>query len=151
MRPKTLDHVALWVADRDPIADFVTRHLGMHVIDRSEKFTLVGSNARRGKLTLFVAESPRERGALERVALRVNDLRAALHTMVAIFATSATVKPSIVGIKATLEAGYRSTFRVEQEVVYVVQTDQGQEVFSPEEFEKKYGWKNDPEKVRLLP
>ena len=28
MRPKTLDHVALWVADRDPITDFVTERLG---------------------------------------------------------------------------------------------------------------------------
>jgi len=64
MRPQTLDHVALWVADRDPIADFVTAHLGMHVIERTDKFTLVGSDARRGKLTLFEAEGPRERGAL---------------------------------------------------------------------------------------
>jgi len=24
VRPLTLDHVALWVADREPIADFVT-------------------------------------------------------------------------------------------------------------------------------
>jgi catechol 2,3-dioxygenase-like lactoylglutathione lyase family enzyme len=78
MNPKTLDHVALWVADRDTIAGFVTRHLGMHVIDRTDKFTLVGSNARRGKLTLFDADGPRERGALEHVALRVNDLRGAL-------------------------------------------------------------------------
>ena len=53
MRPQTFDHVALWVADRDPIADFVTAHLGMHVIDRTDKFTLVGTDARRGKLTLF--------------------------------------------------------------------------------------------------
>ena len=74
----TLDHVALWVADREPIADFVTRHLGMHVIDSTERFTLVGSDARRGKLTLFAAEGPRERGALEHVALRVNDLETAL-------------------------------------------------------------------------
>ena len=78
MNPKSLDHVALWVADRDPIADFVTRHLGMHVIDRTDTFTLVGSDARRGKLTLFAAEGPRDRGALEHVALRVNDLREAL-------------------------------------------------------------------------
>src|SRR5438093_10488722 len=78
MHPKTLDHVAFWVADRDPIADFLTRHLGMHVIDRTDTFTLVGSDARRGKLTLFAAEGPRDRGALEHVALRVNDLRAAL-------------------------------------------------------------------------
>jgi catechol 2,3-dioxygenase-like lactoylglutathione lyase family enzyme len=78
VRPQTLDHVALWVAERDPIADFVTAHLGMHVIERTDKFTLVGSDARRGKLTLFEAEGPRERGALKHIALRVYDLRAAI-------------------------------------------------------------------------
>src|ERR671927_1694450 len=78
MHPKTLDHVAFWVADRDPIADFLTEHVGMHVIDRTDAFTLVGSDARRGKLTLFAAEGPRERGALAHVALRVNDLDGAL-------------------------------------------------------------------------
>jgi catechol 2,3-dioxygenase-like lactoylglutathione lyase family enzyme len=78
MNPTKLDHVAYWVADRDSIADFVTAHLGMHVIDRTDTFTLVGSNARRGKLTLFAAEAPRERGALAHVALRVSDLEAAL-------------------------------------------------------------------------
>jgi catechol 2,3-dioxygenase-like lactoylglutathione lyase family enzyme len=76
--PETLDHVALWVADRDPIADFLTGHIGMHVIDRTDKFTLVGSDARRGKLTLFDAEGPRERGALKHVALRVSELDEAL-------------------------------------------------------------------------
>jgi catechol 2,3-dioxygenase-like lactoylglutathione lyase family enzyme len=81
MRPKTLDHVALWVADRDAIAQFVTRHLGMHVIDETDRFTLVGADARRGKLTLFAAEGPRERGALEHVALRVSDLRAAVERL----------------------------------------------------------------------
>ncbi len=78
MRPKTLDHVALWVADRDRIADFLTERLSMHVIERTDKFTLVGSDARRGKLTLFVEEGPRERGALKHVALRVTDLERAL-------------------------------------------------------------------------
>jgi catechol 2,3-dioxygenase-like lactoylglutathione lyase family enzyme len=78
MNPTKLDHVAYWVADRDSIAEFVTAHLGMHVIDRTDTFTLVGSNARRGKLTFFVAEGPRERGALVHVALRVSDLDAAL-------------------------------------------------------------------------
>ena len=68
MRPKTLDHVALWVADRDRIAEFVTERLSMHVIERTDKFTLVGTDARRGKLTLFAEEGPRERGALEHVA-----------------------------------------------------------------------------------
>jgi catechol 2,3-dioxygenase-like lactoylglutathione lyase family enzyme len=78
VRPLTLDHVALWVADREPIADFVTAHVGMHVIEQTDRFTLVGSDARRGKLTLFDADGPRERGALKHVALRVSDLRAAI-------------------------------------------------------------------------
>ena len=78
MNPQTLDHVAYWLADRDAIAGFAVAHLGMHVIDRTEAFTLVGADARRGKLTLFAAAGPRERGALEHVALRVNDLERAL-------------------------------------------------------------------------
>jgi catechol 2,3-dioxygenase-like lactoylglutathione lyase family enzyme len=77
VKPKTLDHVAYWVADREPLVDFATRHLGMHVVDRQDNFTLVGSNARRGKLTLFDAEGPRERGAIKHVALRVSDLEQA--------------------------------------------------------------------------
>jgi catechol 2,3-dioxygenase-like lactoylglutathione lyase family enzyme len=72
VRPLTLDHVAFWVADRDAIADYATQHLGMHIVDRQDKFTLVGSDARRGKLTLFDAEGPRDRGAFKHVALRVN-------------------------------------------------------------------------------
>jgi catechol 2,3-dioxygenase-like lactoylglutathione lyase family enzyme len=78
VNPKTLDHVAYWLADRDAVADFVVGHLGMHVIDRTDAFTLVGADARRGKLTLFAADGPRERGALEHVALRVGDLDQAL-------------------------------------------------------------------------
>jgi catechol 2,3-dioxygenase-like lactoylglutathione lyase family enzyme len=78
VRPKTLDHIAYWLDDRDRVADFVTSHLGMHVIERTDKFTLVGRDALKGKLTLFDAEGPRERGALKHVALRVNDLDAAL-------------------------------------------------------------------------
>jgi catechol 2,3-dioxygenase-like lactoylglutathione lyase family enzyme len=77
VRPKTLDHVAFWVADRDPIADFATEHLGMHVIDRTDAFTLIGSDARHGKLTLFSSEGPREQGAFKHVALRVSDLERA--------------------------------------------------------------------------
>jgi catechol 2,3-dioxygenase-like lactoylglutathione lyase family enzyme len=78
MNPKTLDHVAYWLADRDAVADFALRHLGMHVVDRTDAFTLVGADARRGKLTLFAADQPRERGALEHVALRVGNLEQAL-------------------------------------------------------------------------
>jgi catechol 2,3-dioxygenase-like lactoylglutathione lyase family enzyme len=50
----------------------------MHVIDRTDAFTLVGADARRGKLTLFSADGPRQRGALEHVALRVRNLERAL-------------------------------------------------------------------------
>ena len=78
MRIETLDHVALWVSDRDRLADFLTRHLGMHVISRTDRFTLVGADARRGKLTLFSAEGDREPGPLVRVVLRVRDLDAAV-------------------------------------------------------------------------
>ncbi|MBA3716641.1 MAG: VOC family protein [Actinobacteria bacterium] len=78
MRPETLDHVALWVADRDRIADFLTARVGMHVVDRTDDFTLVGSDARRGKMTLFAEDGPREPGPLKHVALRVSDLENAL-------------------------------------------------------------------------
>ena len=81
MQANALDHVALWVADRDPLADFACEHLGMHVIDRTDDFTLVGSDARRGKLTLFTAEGPREPGVLERVVLRVSNLADALEAL----------------------------------------------------------------------
>jgi catechol 2,3-dioxygenase-like lactoylglutathione lyase family enzyme len=78
MKIKTLDHVALWVADRDRLSDFLTRHVGMHIIDRTEAFTLVGSDARRGKLTLFAADGERAPGPLAHVALRVRNLDDAL-------------------------------------------------------------------------
>jgi catechol 2,3-dioxygenase-like lactoylglutathione lyase family enzyme len=71
--PKTLDHVALWVADRDALADYAVANLGMHVIERTDRFTLLGSDARRFKLTLFAAAGPRDRGALKHVTLRTND------------------------------------------------------------------------------
>ena len=76
--PTSLDHVALWVADRSALAGFACAHLGMHVIEETDKFTLVGADARRGKLTLFDAEGPRAPGPLERVVLRVRDIEAAL-------------------------------------------------------------------------
>ena len=74
MDPKTLDHVAFWLADREPIAETLTGRFGMHVIDRQDNFALVGADARRGKLTLFDAEGPREQGAFKYVALRVSKL-----------------------------------------------------------------------------
>ena len=78
MNPRTLDHVALWVADRARMVDAATG-IGLRVIEQTDRFTLLGTDARRGKLTLFDAPgsdgaAPRERGALERIGLRVSSL-----------------------------------------------------------------------------
>jgi catechol 2,3-dioxygenase-like lactoylglutathione lyase family enzyme len=73
-----LDHVALWVADRDALAGELVGSFGMHVIERTERFTLVGADARRGKLTLFAAEGPREPGQLAAIGLRVPELERAV-------------------------------------------------------------------------
>jgi catechol 2,3-dioxygenase-like lactoylglutathione lyase family enzyme len=79
--PTSLDHVALWVDEREPLATFLCDHLGMHVIEETDTFTLVGIDAKLGKLTLFDAEGPRQRGALERVVLRVSDLDAVVESL----------------------------------------------------------------------
>jgi catechol 2,3-dioxygenase-like lactoylglutathione lyase family enzyme len=78
IRPQSLDHVALWVDQREPMASFCCEHLGMHVIEQTDTFTLIGVDAKLGKLTLFDAEGPREVGALQHVALRVGDVDAAV-------------------------------------------------------------------------
>jgi catechol 2,3-dioxygenase-like lactoylglutathione lyase family enzyme len=78
MKPTAFDHVALWVSQRDAISRFLCDHLGMHEIEKTDTFTLVGADALRGKLTLFDADGPREHGALTRIVLRVSDLEAAL-------------------------------------------------------------------------
>ena len=74
MSPNTLDHVALWVEERDRIVDLAVSRLGVHVIERTDRFTLLGADARRFKLTLFDAEGPREPGALKHIALRMPSL-----------------------------------------------------------------------------
>ena len=48
------------------------------------------------------------------------------------------------------EGHYRGPAETEESLVYVVQTDQGQETLNPEEFSKKYGWKNDPQRIRII-
>ena len=63
------------------MAGFLCDHLGMHVIEETDTFTLVGVDAKLGKLTLFDAEGPRESGALERVVLRVEDLDSVLRDL----------------------------------------------------------------------
>ncbi len=79
--PTSLDHVALWVDDREPLATFLCDQLGMHVIEETDTFTLVGIDAKLGKLTLFDADGPRQRGALERIVLRVADLESVLSAL----------------------------------------------------------------------
>src|SRR3954470_17395704 len=77
-RPSSFDHVALWVDARDAIAEFAYANLGMHEIERTDTFTLIGVDAKEGKLTLFDADGPREAGVLSRIVLRVSDLDEAL-------------------------------------------------------------------------
>ena len=46
------------------------------------------------------------------------------------------------------EGHYRASPGIEKDLVYAVLTDKGEQLMlSPAEFAKKYGWKNDPEKV----
>jgi WD40 repeat protein len=45
---------------------------------------------------------------------------------------------------------FRGSPGVERELVYVVQTDNGQRTLTHDEFGRRYGWKNDPGRVRLL-
>lgn len=75
MKVLKLDHIALYMADRAAAAEFLTSHLGFHVVDHTDRYTLVGAGGRVGKLTLFDAPgdltpSP---GPIERVNIRVSD------------------------------------------------------------------------------
>ena len=78
MRALAFDHVALWVDQRAELASLLTDVSGMHEVERTDAFTLLGGDARLGKLTLFDAEGPRERGPLTRIVLRVPDLGACI-------------------------------------------------------------------------
>ena len=71
---RSLDHVALWTDEREALEGFLLERTGVHEIERTDAFTLLGADARRGKITLFDAIGPREPGALQRVVLRVHDL-----------------------------------------------------------------------------
>ncbi len=75
MKVKRLDHIALYMGNRDVAAKFLTKHLGFHVVDHTERYTLVGAGGRLGKLTFFDAPqgttpSP---GEIERITIRVAD------------------------------------------------------------------------------
>src|ERR671926_1696019 len=79
MNVKRLDHIALYMGDRDAAAGFLTTRLGFHVVDHTDRYTLVGAGGRLGKLTLFDAPegttpSPE---VIERINVRVADPEAA--------------------------------------------------------------------------
>jgi hypothetical protein len=63
------------------MSDYLTANFGLHVIERTDRFTLLGADARRGKLTLFDAEGPREHGPLKHVALRARDADESVHDL----------------------------------------------------------------------
>ena len=75
MKIRKLDHIALYMVDRDAAADFLTLYLGFHVVDRTDRYTLVGAGGRLGKLTLFDAPEGTgvSRGSIERINIRVAD------------------------------------------------------------------------------
>ena len=73
MKVQKLDHVALYMGDRSMAAEFLTSYLGFHVVDHTDRYTLVGAGGRVGKLTLFDAPegttpSPE---VIERINIRV--------------------------------------------------------------------------------
>jgi catechol 2,3-dioxygenase-like lactoylglutathione lyase family enzyme len=79
MKVNMLDHIALYMNDRDAATRFLTTYLGFHVVDHTERYTLVGAGGRLGKLTLFDAPqgtSPSP-GEIGRITIRVADPEAA--------------------------------------------------------------------------
>jgi catechol 2,3-dioxygenase-like lactoylglutathione lyase family enzyme len=79
VKVKKLDHVALYMSDRGAAAKFLTSHLGLHVVDHTDRYTLVGAGGRIGKLTLFDAPEGTvpSAGVIERINIRVADPQAA--------------------------------------------------------------------------
>jgi catechol 2,3-dioxygenase-like lactoylglutathione lyase family enzyme len=75
VKVQKLDHIALYMSNRDAAADFLTSYLGFRVVDRTDRYTLVGAGGRIGKLTLFDAPEGAAPTAapLERVEVRVED------------------------------------------------------------------------------
>src|SRR5215210_828596 len=79
MNVQRLDHIAIYMGDRAAAAEFLTTHLGFHVVDHTDRYTLVGAGGKLGKLTLFDAPqgtrpSP---GEIARITIRVADPEAA--------------------------------------------------------------------------
>ena len=117
---RSLDHVALWVADRGPIAEILCQHFGMHVIGEGDDFTLVGADAKEGKLTLFDAEGPREPGRLELIVLRVSDLRGAVELLPGDFAVERRDAVATVRLPEGLRIGLAEAAGLDYDLHHVV-------------------------------
>lgn len=71
MRPERIDHVALYVSDPEEIAARLLAQLPLRTLEQTDEFVLVGRAPELGKLTLFDAPAPRERGALLRIGIGI--------------------------------------------------------------------------------
>jgi catechol 2,3-dioxygenase-like lactoylglutathione lyase family enzyme len=70
-KPRKLDHVALWVSSPDEAASALLARLPFRILEESDDFLLVGRAPELGKLTLFQAPGPRERGSLACVGIGI--------------------------------------------------------------------------------
>ena len=70
MTPQRIDHVALWVADREADTRRILDLFDIDVLEKTDDFTLIGSDPELGKLTLFDAEGPRAQSQLMGIAFR---------------------------------------------------------------------------------
>lgn len=73
-----LDSVGMAVSDPAAVANFLCDHIGMHELDRRPGEVLVGAGDRAATLALVAAEGPREAAVLQRLVLRVADVRRAV-------------------------------------------------------------------------
>ena len=51
-------------------------------------------------------------------------------------------------LRLTADGHYQGSPKIEDEIVYVLETEAGQETRTPAGFAKRFGWKNDPKPVR---
>lgn len=70
MKPERLDHVALWLSDREDAVRRVMSFIEVQILDETGDFTLLGADREVGKLTLFDAPGPREQSQMMHVAFR---------------------------------------------------------------------------------
>lgn len=91
-----------------------------------------------GRLVAFVGECL--------VRLRSLDDGRLLYTILSLRDDMGPARGELTGVISP-EGHVRGVPGLGEKLVYVVQTEKGQETLTPEEFSKRYGWKNDPAKV----